>query len=231
MAKKMGIPLGMLCSGVNVNDITDRVIQTGAFHKSPAMLKTLSEAINIQIPYNFERLLFYLTDQKHELVQQWMTLVDATQRLDLPSDWLQRLQREFRSARVTDEAMCAIMRQFQNDYQYLADPHTAVALAAADVLGYLAPASAAATTTPVAILATASPCKFEEAVSTAVGRAGWDAYRQSTAYPAAAAGILERNERVPTLYRAVPGKTLEESQVEWEAMARDIVATLAHASA
>ena len=49
MAKRMGVPIGRLCAGVNVNDITHRTIQTGKFHKSDCMHKTLSDAINIQI--------------------------------------------------------------------------------------------------------------------------------------------------------------------------------------
>ena len=49
MAKKMGIPLGILCSGTNVNDITYRVMQTGKYYKSDTMQRTLSEAINIQM--------------------------------------------------------------------------------------------------------------------------------------------------------------------------------------
>jgi threonine synthase len=49
MAKKMGLPIGMLCAGVNENDITHRTFQTGKFHKSSTMKKTLSDAINIQI--------------------------------------------------------------------------------------------------------------------------------------------------------------------------------------
>ena len=49
MAKQMGIPLGTFGSGVNMNDITYRVIRTGQFHKSQVMEKTMSEAINIQL--------------------------------------------------------------------------------------------------------------------------------------------------------------------------------------
>jgi threonine synthase len=49
MGKLIGVPLGYLCSGVNINDITHRVIQSGQFHKSDAMLGTLSDAINIQV--------------------------------------------------------------------------------------------------------------------------------------------------------------------------------------
>ena len=49
MAKKMGLPLGFLCSGTNINDITTRVMETGKYHKSESMYRTLSEAINIQL--------------------------------------------------------------------------------------------------------------------------------------------------------------------------------------
>jgi len=47
MAKKMGLPIGMLCAGLNENDITHRTFQTGKFHKSSTMKKTLSDAINV----------------------------------------------------------------------------------------------------------------------------------------------------------------------------------------
>lgn len=49
MAKQMGIPLGNLCAGTNINDITFRVLQSGKFYKSEQMERTLSEAINIQL--------------------------------------------------------------------------------------------------------------------------------------------------------------------------------------
>lgn len=49
IAKNMGVPLGILCAGTNVNDITYRVMQTGEYHKSESMKKTLSDAINIQL--------------------------------------------------------------------------------------------------------------------------------------------------------------------------------------
>ena len=49
IARQMGLPIRKFCAAVNVNDITHRVIQTGRFHKSDAMIKTLSDAINIQI--------------------------------------------------------------------------------------------------------------------------------------------------------------------------------------
>jgi threonine synthase len=49
IARRMGLPIRKYCLAVNANDITHRVMQTGQFHKSDAMIKTLSDAINIQL--------------------------------------------------------------------------------------------------------------------------------------------------------------------------------------
>ena len=49
IARQMGLPIRKFCAAVNANDITHRAMQTGRFHKSDAMIKTLSDAINIQI--------------------------------------------------------------------------------------------------------------------------------------------------------------------------------------
>lgn len=221
MAKKMGIPLGKLCSGVNANDITHRVMQTGAFHKSPAMMKTLSDAINIQIPYNFERLLFYLTDEDDRLVCEWMTRVDKTQKLDLSTEWLEKLQIEFDSARIPDDEMCAITRKVWKDHGYLMDPHTAVAMGAAEKLGYYDGNKSTAV-----VFATASPCKFEESVTIAVGSDIWELFEKSDRFPASARVMLMRTERPPTLYTAMPGLSLSENQSKWEEKARGLVLTL-----
>ena len=49
IARQMGLPVRKFCAAVNANDITHRVMQTGQFYKSEAMIKTLSGAINIQV--------------------------------------------------------------------------------------------------------------------------------------------------------------------------------------
>jgi threonine synthase len=222
MCKQMGLPLGKLSAGVNANDITYRVVQTGAFHRADTMHKTLSDAINIQVPYNFERLLFYLTGGGQQgLVKEWMQQMEETNQLDLPTEWLRKLQTDFAAARVPDDSMCARLQTVWQDYQYLADPHTAVALDAAHQLGYTSATSTP--TTPVAILATASPCKFEESVTAAVGNQVWQQYVQGD-FPPAAKTILERAQVPPVHYAA--RESLEESQVAWEKQAREILEEL-----
>ncbi|CAB9510197.1 Threonine synthase-like 2 [Seminavis robusta] len=230
MAKQMGIPLGLCISGVNVNDITDRVTRTGQFHKSAAMERTLSEAINIQLPYNFERLLFYLSGD-HARIKEWMTTVDLTSKNDLPPDWLQLLQQEFQSERITDEEMCAMTRQVRDDFSYIIDPHTAVAFCAAKRRGYYCSNnnsdsnSAANNNTPVILLSTASPCKFQEAVTVAIGKEGWDRYYESE-FPARGKALMQLEEVEPVLYKAQGSggdDALQKSQDAWERQSLDII--------
>jgi len=221
IAKQMGIPIGLLCSGVNANDITHRVMSTGQFHKSE-MKRTLSEAINVQIPYNFERLLYFLTDRNHELVKQWMTTIDTTSKLDLDASWLLKLQAEFKSARVSDEEMCETIRKLHKEYGYLLDPHGAVAMTAAEKLGYKINND---NTTPVAILATASPCKFQQAVTVAIGKEGWDEYF-ATSFPPKALETWKMEETDPIVYEVMEGETLEKAQKRWETTCDEIMEKL-----
>jgi threonine synthase len=123
---------------------------------------------------------------------------------------------------------------------YLADPHTAVALSAAEQLGYLYcnnnnnnnsgedhvvndnknETTAAAAT---ALLATASPCKFEHSVTAALGPEAWRQYYHSTEFPAAARTLMEQPERAPILYPAVVGDSLSETQQHWERLLQAVV--------
>jgi threonine synthase len=247
MAKKMGLPLGKLNPGVNINDITHRVVQTGEFHRNPIMHKTLSEAINIQVPYNFERLLFYLTNGNHALVLAWMTEMNEKQKLNLNRDWLTCMQRDFNSARVTDDEMCTTIRFYLESYNYLVDPNTAVALCAAQKLGYTTATATATTTTTtttdavgsnettlsllsppvvaaVAVLSTASPCKFQEAVTAAIGADEWSNYLQN-GFPESAKRILELPEIPPIMYHKKED-SLADCQIKWEQQARSIIAEL-----
>jgi threonine synthase len=227
MAKNCGLPLGRLCAAVNANDIVFRAIQTGKYHKSEKMILTLSDAINIQLPYNFERLLFYLSDCNHTLVKEWMTCVDTTAKLDLDAQWLAKLQAEFSSARVEDDQMCATLKKVAHDFGYVVDPHTAVALATAQELGYFPINSH---DRPVAVMATASPCKFRESVTAALGEHGWKAYEDQD-FPARGWELLAAEEIPPTVFTFTEGLTLEEVQIKWETQARALVDELGNLQA
>ena len=61
LARICGLPIARFVGSVNINDITHRVFSKGEFHIEEEMFKNLSEAINIQAPYNFERVLYWST--------------------------------------------------------------------------------------------------------------------------------------------------------------------------
>lgn len=221
MAKKMGLPFRKLCTGVNINDIVHRTIQNGKFYKSANMEKTMSEAINVQVPYNFERILYYLTNNgDHQLVKSWMEQMEDTQKLDIESSILTKLQATFSSARVSDQEMCDTMVYLKEKFDYTVDPHTAVAVNAATKLGYRI--DDGTNEIPFAVLSTASPCKFEEVVTSALGKLVWEDYKKNH-YPKKALEIEIKVEQPPTIYQWKDGLSLEEVQKQWEQQARDLI--------
>ena len=199
------------------------------FLVSPSLIHT-----DIQVPYNAERILYYLTSGDTSLIRQWYAKMEATQKFDLPTEWRHKLQQRFASARVTDEEMCATMRRIYDSYytdddhqgHYLVDPHTAVALDAVRQLKMEEITDAIATNSnrPVAVMSTASPCKFEHAVVTAIGSTVWNDYVESTAFPSSARAILAKPEVPPIRYtRDKETTTLPAAQKEWEAQTRALL--------
>jgi len=217
MAKKMGLPLGRLVAATNSNDITHRTISAGEFHRSESMEKTLSDAINVQMPYNMERIFYYLTGEDHSLVSAWMQETERSGQLTLPATWLTKMQEEFSSSRVDDETMCAAVRAAVEQHGYLADPHTAVALAAAWRLY----GEGNTSKVPAVVMATASPCKFQVAITEAVGAARWSAYLASTDFPKEARAVLSASEGPCGLLKSKG--SLVASQDAWEADVRRLL--------
>lgn len=226
MSKLMGLPIRKFITATNINDITHRVVQNGAFHRAPNMEKTLSEAINIQVPYNFERLLYYITDGDDVKIRDYYVRgMEPHGQFDLDASTLAKLQLHFSSARVIDKDMChATFWMYRTHNRYLVDPHTAVAVSAALQLGYLKESTDTQNAIICCILATASPCKFQDAVVTAVGKEAWDAYCVSSNFPVEARKILELPEQEPILYPK--SDDFEATQLDWEQRTRKLVADL-----
>lgn len=222
MSKKMGIPFGKFTAGVNINDVSNTVITTGLIQKTTEPMKsTLSEAINIQLPYNLERLLYYLTNQNHDQIRDWYTTLEQTGNVKLGSKWLESLQEQFQSARVTDEELCCTVQAVLQKYGYWADPHTGVGFAAVEKLGYNDK------TNPdlaVAVMATASPCKFQYAMTRALGEECWLEY-EKVAFPKGGKALMEKKE-IPPISFPSTFATLQENKANWQLMARNLITSL-----
>lgn len=161
---------------------------------------TLSPAMDILVSSNFERLLWYLAyegiaNRDHEsacsTVSGWMSKVKSDGRVEVPTSVLELARRDFVAERISDEKTIETIRSFyKGSPSYIADPHTAVALAAARLIE---PQNSASTVQVV--LSTAHPAKFSEAVTSALG-AEPDFNFEQDVLPEEFKGLLEKERRV-----------------------------------
>lgn len=138
LAKKLGLEARFLAA-TNANDVVPEYLESGELRPRPSVA-TLSNAMDVGDPNNFPRI------------------------LHLYGGDLEALRRDVSGVRVSDEeTLEAILRHDRAGY--LADPHTAVGLAAWEKARGAYPEG-----TLGIVLATAHPAKFAEAVEPALGR-------------------------------------------------------------
>ncbi len=163
VARAMGLPIARLIVGTNRNDILDRFFRSGEMRQEP-VAPSLSPAMDIQVSSNFERLLLELHGRDPTRVGRSMDAFRAEGRFAVTAGQLAEAQALFRSARLDDDGIRAVIAETHGATGLLVDPHTAVGLAAAR-----AHADAADPGTPLVALACAHPAKFPDAVESATG--------------------------------------------------------------
>ncbi|XP_051749630.1 threonine synthase-like 2 isoform X2 [Ctenopharyngodon idella] len=157
--KLMGIPLRLVAM-VNANDIVHRAVQSGDFSMSNSVKQTLAPAIDIQDPYNMERVFWLLSGRDGVMVKNLMEEFQRTHKLTLPESLHQQLCEVLSSGSVSDDGILETMRRCWQDNHYLICPHTAVAV----WRHYQSPITPGENR---CCIATASPAKFQEAVQKA----------------------------------------------------------------
>uniref|UniRef100_A0A8D0EM32 Threonine synthase like 2 n=1 Tax=Strix occidentalis caurina TaxID=311401 RepID=A0A8D0EM32_STROC len=85
IAQKMGLPI-RLVAVVNSNDIIHRTVQYGDFSLSESVKSTLASAMDIQEPYNMERILWLLSGSDSRLMKTLMERFSVSKSLKLPED-------------------------------------------------------------------------------------------------------------------------------------------------
>lgn len=153
IAGRMGLPLRRLLAPVNGNDEFPRFLATGVYEKIEPSRACLSNAMNVGHPSNLAR-----------LVDGYGGHLDERGRLHRPPD-LEAMQRDFFSCSVSDERTRETIREAWETHRLLLEPHGAVGWrgwqdfeAARDEAGG-----------PVAVLETAHPAKFPEAIEATLG--------------------------------------------------------------
>jgi threonine synthase len=161
-AKRMGLPVARLVIATNLNDSLVRVLGSGVYEPM-SVIATSSPSMDIQLASNFERLLFELAGRDAARVRSLMESLRKTGSFRLSEAELASLREIFSAHAVGEHETDMTIRSLVEETGVLADPHTAVAVAAARAESGLRPC-------PMIVLSTAHPAKFPEAVERASGR-------------------------------------------------------------
>jgi threonine synthase len=182
VAVKMGLPIERLVVATNSNDIVARAFATGRYARG-AVVATQSPAMDIQVASNFERLYFEAVGRDAAETARAFEAFARTGAIDLPSQAFAGLKDLFVGLSVDEAETAATIRETLDRTGEVVDPHTAVGVAAAR--------RAPPTPAPLAVLSTAHPAKFPEAVEAAIAR--------TPAIHPRAHGLFDRDERIDRL--------------------------------
>ncbi len=160
-ARRMGVPIARLIVGSNRNDILSRFLTANDMSVRPVE-PSLSPSMDIQVSSNFERLLFELLDRDAAATAATMAGFRSSGRMAVPEAAWHRARGLFHGFTLDDAGTLAEIRRLYRDGGYLADPHTAIGIAAARAL----PCPHGL---PTIAAATAHPAKFPDAMRQATG--------------------------------------------------------------
>ncbi|XP_054557792.1 threonine synthase-like 2 isoform X2 [Talpa occidentalis] len=124
IAQKMGLPL-RLVAAVNCNDIIHRTIQQGDFSLSKAVKSTLASAMDIQVPYNMERIFWLLSNSDCQVTRALMEQFERTQSLSLPKE-LHSKKEYCERASLVVQRLSAGLQSFPQPLQRWFDPRPLV---------------------------------------------------------------------------------------------------------
>ncbi len=156
LAQKMGLPIHKLILATNENNILERFIKEGVYQ--PGDFKsTYSPSMDIQIASNFERYLYYLCDQDAEQVSKLMNQLKTDGQLSFDPKWMDKARHDFEAESISNNQCLEVIKKYNNEYQYLLDPHTACGVAAFE--------TNRSEDEVCVSFATAHPAKFNEAIA------------------------------------------------------------------
>ena len=159
VAAFMGLPMDQLYLITNANDILHRTITSGEMKKANVQ-QTYSPSMDIQVSSNFERQIFESLERNSDELKHIMKSFSNTGQFILSSRIVKDLQSIYNSYSVSNEQILETIKNFNNKYNYLADPHTATGLYVLD---------RKQSNNPLVSLACAHPAKFGDAIKIATG--------------------------------------------------------------
>lgn len=167
IARMMGLPIDKLVVATNENDVLDEFFKTGVYRPrgSANTYHTSSPSMDISKASNFERFVFDLVGRDAAKVRELWASVDAGGAFDMKQAGLfdKIADYGFVSGSSNHANRMSTIRQTKDQYGVVIDTHTADGLKVA--------LEHRKTNTPMVVLETALPAKFEDAITEALGHA------------------------------------------------------------
>ncbi len=161
-AMRMGLPVERLVCASNDNNVLTDFFDTGIYDVHREFYKTISPSMDILVSSNFERLLFEVSGRDDELTARRMNELKENGKYVVSDGELAKLSELFFADYASDEITKETIGGFFEDTGYILDPHSAVAVSAAD-------AYVGSDEIPIVTVCTASPYKFVGSVLEAIG--------------------------------------------------------------
>ncbi|WDP88380.1 MAG: threonine synthase [Desulfobacter sp.] len=178
LAREMGLPVETFVCAANANQTLFRAFTQGIFQPG-TLIPTCASAIDIVLPYNFWRFLYFATGRQTGKINLLMDALEDSGGFELDARTRAEVNKGFQAVSVGDELILDTIKAFAGSTKrpYLLDPHGAVALAGALE-------TRKKTGLPVVCLATAHPAKFPQVIARALGAGGEGPLPEGAVHPA-----------------------------------------------
>mgnify|MGYP006127006249 CR=1 FL=1 len=134
-ARKMGLPIKKFIIANNKNESLNRIFRNGIISKDK-IHETLSSAIDIIIPYNFWRYLYFCNDNNSDNIKKWYTEFESNGTFQFDEETFRSYKDGFISFSISDKFTTDTIKRTYEKEEYLLDPHGSVALSAIDSIDY-----------------------------------------------------------------------------------------------
>ena len=165
IAKLTGLPVRHFVCASNQNNILTDFLRTGTYDRNRSFHLTMSPSMDILISSNLERLLCLSAGE--ERTAAYMDSLKNSGAYTVNADVLDKITANFSGFFADEQETAKTIKTYFEDYHYLADTHTAVALSAAEqYIATLNPDDVR----PMVVDSTASPYKFAADVYESLGK-------------------------------------------------------------
>ena len=162
-AMKMGLPVHQFICASNCNNVLTDALEKGVYDRRRPFHKTISPSMDILISSNFERFIFDISGNDSEYTAAVFEQLRDEGVFTISDSLREKFAAKMRGGYADEDSCKAAIKRVFERYDYLLDPHSAVAYQVAEQLRD-------DDASVLLLVSTASPYKFPAAVLDALGK-------------------------------------------------------------